>query len=260
MILPDRYGRVSAEDIEAALREDTVLVSVMHANNEIGTVQPIRDIAQRCRAHGVPVHTDAAQSMGKIRTQVDELGVDLLTIAGHKLYAPKGIGALYIRRGTPVAPVLRGAGHEKGLRPGTENVASIVALGHAARLAARSIEENEQRLAKLRDRLYEQLREAIGRGVTFNGPHDDRLPNTLSVNVPGVVGQQLLDRAADVCASTGSACHSGTTHLSPTLAAIGLSAKEAAGTIRLSLGWNTSEEEIERASCALINAWESLTA
>ena len=235
-----------------------MLVSVMHANNEIGTVQPIPEIARRCHAHGVPLHTDAAQSVGKIRSQVDELGVDLLSVAGHKLYAPKGVGALYVRRGTSIRPIQHGAGHEKGLRRVPRTSLAIVALGQAARLAVRSVEENEQRLAGLRDRLFEQLRRAIGPDLTFNGPPEGRLPNTLSVNLPGVIGQQLLDRAADVCASTGSACHSGTTQLSPTLAAIGLSPADAAGTIRLSLGWNTSEEEIDRASSALLNAWESL--
>jgi cysteine desulfurase len=258
MILPDRYGQVSADDVESALREDTVLVSIMHANNEIGTIQPINEIAQRCQAHGVPVHTDAAQSVGKIRTHVDELGVDLLTVAGHKLYAPKGVGALYVRRGTSIGPILHGAGHEKGLRPGTENVASIVGLGQAARLATGSVEENQRRLAGLRDRLWEQLRRGVGSELRFHGAPEGRLPNTLSVNLPGVVAQDVLDRAAEVCASTGSACHSGRAQLSPTLAALGLSAAEAAGTIRLSLGWNTSEEEIDRASSAILSAWESL--
>jgi cysteine desulfurase len=230
----------------------------MHANNEIGTIQPIQEIARRCRARGVPVHTDAAQSLGKIRTQVDELGVDLLSVAGHKLYAPKGVGALYVRRGTTLRPTLHGAAHEKGLRAGTENVASIVALGQAARLALGSVEEHAGRLSRLRDQLLAELRAAIGPQLTVNGPPKDRLPNTLSVNFPGVVGQQLLDRAPEVCASTGAACHSGATQLSPTLKAIGLTAAEAAGAIRLSLGWNTSQEDVQRAGSALISAWESL--
>jgi cysteine desulfurase len=258
VLLPDRWGRISADDVERAIRDDTVLVSIMHANNEIGTIQPIREIARRCRARGVTVHTDAAQSVGKIRTQVDELGVDLLSVAGHKLYAPKGVGALYVRRGTTLRPVLHGAAHEKGLRPGTENVASIVALGQAARLALGSVEEHAGRLSHLRDQLLSELRAAIGPRLTFNGPPEGRLPNTLSVNFPGVVGQQLLDRAPEICASTGAACHSGGTQLSATLAAIGLTAAVAAGTIRLSLGWNTSQEDVQRAASALISAWESL--
>ena len=258
VVQPDRDGRLSADDVEAAIRDDTVLVSIMHANNEIGTIQPIREIAQACRHRGVPVHTDAAQSVGKIRTQVDEMGVDLLSVAGHKLYAPKGVGALYVRRGMAVRPVLHGADHEKGLRPGTENVASIIGLGQAAKLATGSVEENEHRIAKLRDRLFVELRNAIGPRLTRNGPPQQCLPNTLSVNFPGVVGAELLERAPEVCASTGAACHSGTRPISPTLAAIGLSAHEAAGTVRLSLGWTTSEEEISHASSALIHAWESL--
>jgi cysteine desulfurase len=256
----DRFGCVNPDDVEASIRRDTVLVSVMHANNEIGTLQPIREISRRCQAHGIPVHTDAAQSFGKVRTHVDELGVDLLSVAGHKFYAPKGVGALYIRRGTALQPILHGAGHEKGMRPGTENVASIVALGAAARLAAGSVEENERRLARLRDRLYAELQAAVGPELTLNGPVGGRLPNTLSVNFPGVAGQHLLQRAPEVWASTGSACHSGTTHVSATLSAMGLPLATAAGTVRLSLGWNTSEEDIERAASALISAWESLTA
>jgi cysteine desulfurase len=256
----DRFGRVSPDDVEAAIRHDTVLVSVMHANNEVGTLQPIREISHRCQAHGIPVHTDAAQSLGKVRTHVDELGVDLLSVAGHKLYAPKGVGALYIRRSTSLQPIFHGAAHEKGMRPGTENVAAIVALGAAARLAAGSVEENERRLARLRDRLYADLLAGVGPELTLNGPVTGRLPNTLSVNFPRVVGQQLLQRAPEVCASTGSACHSGATHVSDTLSAMGLSGTAAAGTVRLTLGWNTSEEDIQRAASALVGAWESLVA
>ncbi|MCA9169350.1 MAG: cysteine desulfurase [Planctomycetales bacterium] len=257
-VLPtDSLGRVNPADVKAALRPDTVLVTIMHANNEIGTVQPIQEISQICREADVMLHTDAAQSLGKIRAQVDELGVDMLTLAGHKIYAPKGIGALYVRRGTQLHPFMRGAGHEQGLRPGTENVASIAGLAQSARLAMRSVEENTTRLASLTTRLWDTLREGV-RGLSLNGPPTDRLPNTLSVNFPHVWGQQLLDQAAEVCASTGSACHSGSSTLSATLRAIGLDPETARGTIRLSLGWNTSEEEIDRAASLLIHAWESL--
>jgi cysteine desulfurase len=167
---------------------------------------------------------------------------------------------LYVRRTTQLRPVLHGAGHEQGLRPGTENVAGIVALGAAARLAAGSVAENERRLSRLRDRLYAELRSAIGPSLLLNGPPEERLPNTLSVIFPGVTGQELLDRAPELCASTGAACHSGGTQMSSTLAALGLSPRQAAGTVRLSLGWNTSEEELQRAASILIGAWESLTA
>ncbi len=254
----DRFGRVDPDDVRAAWRPNTRLVSIMHANNEIGTLQPIREIAGICQDRGALMHTDAAQSIGKVRCQVDELGVDLLSLAGHKLYAPKGVGALYVRRGTPLAPVMRGAGHEQGLRPGTENVASIAGLGQAARLASRSVPENQQRIARLRDLLYAGLQEAIGPRLDFNGPVAARLPNTLSVNFPEVSGRDVLDRAPEICASTGAACHSGATASSPTLQAIGLPPERAQGTIRLSLGWNTSEEEIQRACGALAAAWESL--
>ena len=203
------------------------------------------------------MHTDAEQCLGKIRAQVDELGVDLMSLAGHKLYAPKGIGALYVRRGTQLRPFMRGGGHEQGLRPGTENVASIAGLAQAARLAMRSNEENGTRLARLTLRLFEMLRTNIN-GLTLNGPVNDRLPNTLSVNFPDVVGQQLLDQTGEICASTGSACHSGTLGVSDTLAAIGLDPDVARGTIRLSLGWNTSEEEVDRAASLLVHAWETL--
>lgn len=256
----DNTGRVDPQRVADAIRDDTVLVSIMHANNEIGTIQPIREISEVCRARRVLLHTDAAQSIGKVRTQVDELGVDLLSLAGHKLYAPKGVGALYVRRGTRVQPFTRGAGHERGLRPGTENVAALAGLGQAAHLAARSVDENQSRINQLRNRLFEQLQAQVSGSVTCNGDLARCLPNTLSVNFPEVVGSELLERAPEICASTGSACHSGTTQLSSTLAAINLDPSIARGTVRLSLGWNTSEEEVDRAASALSAAWESLTA
>lgn len=254
----DHAGCVNPVAVERAIRDDTKLVSIMHANNEIGALQPISEISRVCRKHHVLLHTDAAQTIGKVRTHVDELGVDLLTVAGHKMYAPKGVGALYVRHGTLLRPVIHGAGHEFGLRPGTENVASIVALGHAAKLAIRSIDENQQRIAGLRNRLLEMLQVGVGQQLSINGDLKRCLPNTLSVNFPEITGQALLDHAADVCASTGSACHSGSLQLSDTLNAIGLSPEVARGTVRLSLGWNTSVDDIERASSSLLSAWDSL--
>jgi cysteine desulfurase len=254
----DRFGIVDPRDIARALRDDTVLVSIMHANNEIGSIQPIREISDLCHKHNVLVHTDAAQSVGKIRTIIEDLGVDLLSIAGHKVYAPKGVGALYVRAGTSLQPVQQGAGHEQGLRPGTENVAFIVGLGAAARLAQRSLEDSGRRCATLRDLLFALLREGVGDELTFNGHPTNRLPNTLSVNFPRVSGSELLQRAADVFASTGAACHSGKAKISNTLASIGLPAEVARGTVRLSLGWTTSEDEIERAASSLLTAYESL--
>lgn len=254
----DRNGVVRPEFVQTAIQPNTRLVSVMHANNEIGTIQPIREIGEICRSRNVLMHTDAAQSVGKIRTHVDELNVDLLTVAGHKVYAPKGVGALFVRRGVSLQPVMHGAGHEGGLRPGTENVAFIAALGKAARLASRGLDGNMDRLASLRDRLHDRLDEAIGDRLTINGFLAERLPNTLSVNFPGVAGQELLRRVPELCASTGAACHSGATSMSTTLAALDLAPEVAAGTIRLSVGWYTSEDDIDRAANLLIGAWESM--
>ncbi|MFT7643407.1 MAG: cysteine desulfurase, partial [Pirellulaceae bacterium] len=193
-------------------------------------------------------------------TAVDELNVDMLTIAGHKIYAPKGVGVLFVRRGIHLEPVIHGAGHECGLRAGTENVPYIVAMGRAALLAARGLDDAADRLARLRDRLYARLRSAIGPNLTINGSLAERLPNTLSVNFPNIYGYDLLARTPELMASTGSACHSGSTALSPTLAAMGLSPEIARGCVRLSVGWYTSEEDVDKAANLLIAAWESLSA
>ena len=257
-VLPvDGAGRVSADDVARALRPDTALVSVMHANNETGAVQPVAEIAALLKPHGVPLHSDAAQSAGKIPVAVDELGVDLLTLAGHKLYAPKGIGALYVRGGTPLLPIMAGAGHERGLRPGTESVALIVGLGRAARLARAGVDEESARLRTLRDELHGRFTAAIP-GLALNGPSDARLPNTLNVSFPGVAGWQLLETAAGVAASTGSACHAEDGRGSPVLAAMGLSAERIAGAVRLSVGRPSDRLEIARAADDLIAAWRQL--
>ena len=254
----DGQGRVPPEEVLAAIRPDTRLVSIMHANNETGVVQPLSEIAQICQDHEVPLHSDAAQTIGKIPTDVDELGVDMLTLAGHKLYAPKGVGALYIRRGIRIEPVLRGAGHESGLRPGTENVPYLVGLGHVAALASNQLDEAAGRMKRLRDQLHEQLSAAIGTKLQINGAAAARLPNTLSVRFPEVAGADLLARIPELCASTGSACHSGQVSMSPTLRAMGLTVAQARGTVRLSVGWYTTEDEVQRAANLLIGAWEAL--
>jgi cysteine desulfurase len=253
----DDCGRVAPQAVGKALRPDTSLVSIMHANNEIGTIQPVAEIAAMVKAHGALMHTDAAQSAGKVPLDVAALGVDLLTLAGHKFYATKGIGALYVRTGTPLAPVLAGAEQERGLRPGTENVPAIVGLGEAARLARERLPQAEPRLKTLRDRLHEKLLEVIP-GLLLNGHPEQRLPNTLHLSFPGVAGRELLDRcASDVAASLGSACHDYADAVSGVLAAMGQDAARAMGAVRLSVGWMTSEEEIDRAAAALTAAYET---
>jgi cysteine desulfurase len=251
-------GVVQPAAVRKAIRGDTLLVSIMLANNEIGTLQPLKQIAEICHEAGVPLHTDAVQAIGKIRTHVDELEVDLLSLAGHKMYAPKGVGALYVRQGVALEPVLHGAGHESGLRAGTENVAGIVAFGAAALLATKSLDASQERLAALRDDLHTSLRAGIGAGLIVHGELAPRLPNTLSVSFPGVSAYELLARVPELCTSTGSASHGETDAMSPTLAAMGVAADIARGTIRLSLGWYTTEEDVERGASLLLGAWEAV--
>jgi len=225
-----------------------VLVSVMHANNETGAIQPLEAVVRLAHAHGAIVHTDAAQSVGKIPARLDELGVDLISVAGHKLYAPKGVGALIVRAGTPLAPFARGAGHERGLRPGTENVASIVALGAACELAFKRPAAAD--LHALARRLLDGLREALP-SLVLNGPEIERLPNTVNVSVPGVLGRAWLAATPEVAASNGSACHDGHDTPSSVLTAMGLPRERALGAIRLSVGRTTTEDDIDRAVEAL---------
>nr|AIF26565.1 putative class V aminotransferase [uncultured bacterium fosmid pJB45G2] len=239
----DRRGRVSPEDVERAIRSDTILISVMHANSEVGTIQPIEEISRIAKKHGILLHTDAAQSFGKIPVRVDSLGVDLLSIAGHKLYAPKGIGALYVREGTEIAPFVHGAGHESGRRAGTENVPCLVGLGKAAELAAER--DDSPVLLVLREALRDGLHDVFGNRVRFNGDPELSLPNTLNVSFLGMNGQDILRQLPEIAASTGSACHSGSTSLSPVLRAMGIGEYEGLGAIRLSLGRYTSMKEIE---------------
>lgn len=258
-VLPvDALGRVSAEQVTKVLRDNTALVSVMHANNEVGTLQPIPEIAAVTSQRGIHLHTDAAQSAGKVPLNVDALGVDLLTLAGHKFYAPKGIGALYVRAGTPILSVLHGADQEHGLRPGTENVAAIVALGAAAALANASLETMAAHMLTLRNQLHQALSAAIP-GLQLNGHPEQRLPNTLHVSFPGVSGRLLLAEVAEVlAASVGSACHSEHDAVSGVLAAMGVDATRAAGAVRLSVGRMTTSDEIHRAAKSLVIAWQKL--
>nr|BBH91923.1 cysteine desulfurase [Thermogemmatispora argillosa] len=257
----DEHGRVSPEQIERAIDRRTVLVSIMHANNETGTLQPLPEIAAVAHRYGALVHSDAAQSVGKIAISVADLGVDLLTVAGHKLYAPKGIGALYIRRdlGLNLEPILYGGGQERGLRAGTENVAACVALGAACRLAAERLPSESARLRRLRDLLWQRLRQHLGDRIQLNGHPDERLPNTLNVSINGVSGEEVLAATPEVAASTGSACHEGSADPSPVLLAMGLARERALGALRLTLGRWSSVDDVERAAVSLLRSIDVLT-
>ncbi len=250
-ILPvDRYGMVSPADLAAALRPETLLVSVMHANNEVGTVEPIAELAAVTHAHGAAFHCDAAQSAGKIPVDVTALGVDLLSIAGHKLYAPKGVGALYIRRGVTLEKQIHGANHERDLRAGTENLLEIAGLGAACRIAVRDLATVSARMAAQRDRLWEGLSARLD-GLQRNGHPLQCLPNTLSVSFHRLEANALLARLEEVAASAGAACHSDSISVSPVLEAMGVPLDWAMGTLRFSVGRMTSEEEIDRAIAAV---------
>ncbi|MDP2619956.1 MAG: cysteine desulfurase family protein [Hyphomicrobiales bacterium] len=245
----DSAGRIDPDDLRNAIAADTILVSVMHANNEVGTIQPIADCAAIAREHGVLFHTDAAQSVGKIPTLVGGLGVDLLSIAGHKVYAPKGIGALYVRKGATLEPLIHGAAHEGGRRAGTESAMLTAALGAACELAADL--SGMERVGALRDRFWTALKTHFGSRVVLNGDPEMRLPNTLNVSFVGRVGADILARLDGVAASTGSACHAGRIELSPVLQAMGVAPEVGMGAIRFSLGRTTTEEEIDAVAARL---------
>lgn len=254
----DSNGTVRVQDIEDAIEPDTRLVSIMHSNNEVGTLQPIAELGRLLSDRPILLHTDASQSIGKVLVNVEHLGVDLLTIAGHKLYAPKGVGALYVRVGTELDPVLRGANHEKGLRPGTENTTHIVGMGASCKMISKKIDAVTEVLEQRRDKLQYELQKSVP-GLIVHGYDAQRLPNTLSVSFPGVIGQELFDNTPQIAASTGSACHSGQTILSPTLKSMGIDPQVARGTVRLSVGIQTTEDDILNAADSLIAAWQKLS-
>ncbi|MCZ7646200.1 MAG: cysteine desulfurase [Planctomycetota bacterium] len=245
-VLPvDRAGCVAERDLQRELgRGDAFLVSIMHANNEVGTIQPLPELGGQCRAARVPFHTDAAQSVGKIRVEADALKVDLLSIAGHKLYAPKGIGALYVRSGVRLEPLVHGAGQESGLRAGTENVLLSVGLGAACELASRRLPEANG-IRALRDYFWSGLKARFGARVELNGHPERRLPNTLNVSFVGSVGSDVLARNEGVAASAGSACHAGSMKLSPVLEAMQTPPETGMGAIRFSLGFGTTRAELD---------------
>lgn len=255
----DRSGVVQLEALPERGDPHCALMTVMHSNNETGVLQPIAALARKARPGSTLVHTDAAQSVGKVPINVRTLGVDLLSIAGHKLYAPKGVGALFVKRGTKLAPFMLGAGHERGLRPGTENVAGIVALGTACEIAARNLRETATRIGALRERLWQQLSASVP-GLQLNGHVEARLPNTLNVRFPGVTGSALLAATPEVAASTGSACHDGRETPSAVLLAMGLTQEKALASVRLTLGRLTTSREIEQAAVALAASWARLRA
>ena len=254
-ILPvDRVGMVDPDAVRRAITSRTRLVTVMHSNNEVGTFMPVKGIAAICRERGVLVHTDSAQSIGKVAVDVNDLGVDLMTIAGHKLYAPKGVGALYVRRGVQLEPLIHGAGHESGRRAGTENVPYIVGLGRAAEIARESLPAATEKLRVLRDRLHQKLAAALGDKLTLNGHPDKRLPNTLNVSFLGHIGSELLAKVPEIAASTGSACHEGKISRSPVLCAMNAPLEVNHGAVRLTVGRYTMEAEVDRAAELLVNA------
>ncbi len=254
----DGQGLVSVSAVEAAVTARTILITIMHANNEVGTIQPIAEIAKIAKAHGVLLHTDAAQSVGKIPATVDALGVDLLSIAGHKVYAPKGVGALFIRDGVRPARLMQGAGQESGRRPGTENVLEIVGLGKACEIARRDLDRNMTHMQHMRDRLYEGIKSRCGH-IRVNGHPQKRLPNTLSISFEGLEANRILDQIAPrVAASAGAACHADTIEVSGVLTAMDVPLNWAKGTLRLTTGRRTTESDIDTAVAVICEAVNTL--
>jgi len=251
----DFNGRINPEDVEYAIRPETILVTIMHANNEVGAIQPVSEITVITKRKHILFHSDAAQSVGKIETDVKKLGIDLLTIAGHKLYAPKGIGALYIKRGIKLQNLMYGAGQEKGIRPGTENVIHVVGLGKACEIAKRDLGKNRLNMQSTRDRLLSGLKNKIGDKVKVNTSLENCLPNTLSIAFDKVDALSLTSITGNnLFISTGSACHSGSTEISSVLKSMKTSFETAAGTVRISTGKYTTEEEIDFAIEVLSDA------
>jgi cysteine desulfurase len=258
-ILPvDSTGQVDTRDVEKAITPQTILVSIMMANNEVGTIQPVKRIAEIAHAHGALMHTDAAQAVGKIPVSVKELGIDLLSVAGHKFYAPKGVGALYVRDGIDLPKFMHGASHERNRRAGTENVLAIVGLGKAAEIAGRDLAYNTAHMQAMRDRLYRGLAGQLD-GVQANGHPEARLPNTLSVSFCDVEANVLLERIGEqVAASAGAACHADRVSVSAVLEAMRVPLAFAMGTLRLTVGKATTQVEIDRAVEVIVGAVRAL--
>jgi cysteine desulfurase len=240
----DEYGIVNPSDVEKLITEKTILVTIMHSNNETGTLQLIEEISKVCKKHNVLFHTDASQSIGKVQVDVKNLNVDFLTVAGHKLYAPKGIGALFIRNGINIEPLIHGAGHESGKRAGTENIILDVALGKACEIAMEALKGSE--IKQLTEYFYNKLKEKFGDKIHLNGHPEKKLPNTLNISFIGHNGHEVLNSLNEVAASAGSACHSGMTTISPVLKAMGVSDEVGRGAVRFTLGRYTTKEEIDK--------------
>ncbi len=258
-IAVDGQGRVDPQDVAAALTPETILVSVMHANNEVGTIMPLTEIAALCRDRGVTLHSDAAQSVGKIPTVVSDLGVDLLSVAGHKLYGPKGVGALYVRRNTALPKLMHGADHERGLRPGTENVLGIVGLGRAATLATSDLKSHAEHQRALRDRLHQSILAGLpADAVRLHGHPTLRLPNTVNLGFRGLDAAELLESMPQVAASAGAACHTGENESSSVLGAMSVDTAYAAGAVRFSTGRLLTEDDVDRAVAHVITAARAL--
>ena len=255
----DQFGQVDPRSVEKVITPSTILISIMHANNEVGTIQPIAEIAEIARNHGIAFHTDAAQSVGKIPTTVDNLGVDLLTVAGHKLYGPKGIGALYIRRGIQLEKLIHGAEHEQGRRAGTENVLEIVGLGKACEIAKRDLNQNMDHTQKMRDLLYQELKAELDE-LKLNGHPKNRLPNTLSVSFKNIEANKLLAKIDRVAVSAGAACHSDSVKVSSVLQAMQVDLEYAMGTIRFSTGKMTTVDEVKETAVIFVETARRLQA
>lgn len=241
----DNKGYVKVSDVEKSIREDTILISIMHSNNEVGTLQPIKEIGELCKKYNILFHSDASQSIGKVPVDVKSIQVDFLTIAGHKLYAPKGIGALYIREGINIESLIHGAKQEREQRAGTENVPYIVGLGKAAELAQKHLLSNT--LFELKKYFFNRMNDTFGHKITLNGDFKNSLPNTINISFIDESGVNILAKVPEIFASTGSACHSGTTHISPVLSAMGIKENIAYGAIRFSIGRYTTKEELNYA-------------
>ncbi|MFN3481048.1 MAG: cysteine desulfurase family protein, partial [Thermodesulfovibrionales bacterium] len=253
-----RDGTINLEELKGAIREDTILITIMHANNETGIIQPIEEIGLIAREKGITFHTDAAQTVGKIPVDVEKLNVDLLTIVSHKFHGPKGIGALYIKKGLRIKPILFGAGHERGLRPGTENLPGIAGIGKACELAKEYVKKRASYLKGLTETLYRELKDLLP-DVSLNGDPELRLPNTLNLCLKGIPSTDLVNILGDsVAISTGSACHAGVKRPSSVLLAMGLTEEEALSSIRISLGKDNTEEEVKEAAALIAKAAQGL--